>query len=156
MRKSWMIRKDQEGVSPVIATILMVAITVVLAAVLYAVVTSIVPPEPDTHMIGLVKYDRGKNWELSVSRVSSNLPLTQATLTIKDGDGLIKGQMAAVPFSKLTTDHWDTYKVLYQKLNATDVYVEAGASLLIDKATYDTDYRYEIMDGSGIIASGTL
>jgi len=39
MKKSWKIRKDLEGVSPVIATILMVAITVVLAAVLYVMVS---------------------------------------------------------------------------------------------------------------------
>ncbi len=39
MSKSWKIRKDQEAVSPVIATILMVAITVVLAAVLYVMVS---------------------------------------------------------------------------------------------------------------------
>ena len=38
MKKTWAIRKDAEGVSPVIATILMVAITVVLAAVLYVMV----------------------------------------------------------------------------------------------------------------------
>jgi flagellin-like protein len=38
MNKNWAIRKDAEAVSPVIATILMVAITVVLAAVLYVMV----------------------------------------------------------------------------------------------------------------------
>jgi len=38
MKKTWAIRKDAEAVSPVIATILMVAITVVLAAVLYVMV----------------------------------------------------------------------------------------------------------------------
>ena len=37
---------DERGVSPVIATILMVAITVVLAAVLYVMVTSIITPPP--------------------------------------------------------------------------------------------------------------
>ncbi len=41
MRKLWLIRKDQEAVSPVIATILMVAITVVLAAVLYVMVSGL-------------------------------------------------------------------------------------------------------------------
>lgn len=41
MRKSWNIRKDAKAVSPVIATILMVAITVVLAAVLYVMVTGL-------------------------------------------------------------------------------------------------------------------
>lgn len=38
MKKIWKIRKDTKAVSPVIATILMVAITVVLAAVLYVMV----------------------------------------------------------------------------------------------------------------------
>jgi flagellin-like protein len=38
MKKTWAIRKDSNAVSPVIATILMVAITVVLAAVLYVMV----------------------------------------------------------------------------------------------------------------------
>ena len=41
MRKCLVIRKDERGVSPVIATILMVAITVVLAAVLYVMVTGL-------------------------------------------------------------------------------------------------------------------
>ncbi len=38
MKKMWKMRKDKSAVSPVIATILMVAITVVLAAVLYVMV----------------------------------------------------------------------------------------------------------------------
>ncbi|UCE91998.1 MAG: type IV pilin N-terminal domain-containing protein [Methanobacteriota archaeon] len=38
MKRVWAFRKDAEAVSPVIATILMVAITVVLAAVLYVMV----------------------------------------------------------------------------------------------------------------------
>jgi flagellin-like protein len=38
MKKMWKMRKNREAVSPVIATILMVAITVVLAAVLYVMV----------------------------------------------------------------------------------------------------------------------
>jgi len=38
MKKAWSVRRNEEAVSPVIATILMVAITVVLAAVLYVMV----------------------------------------------------------------------------------------------------------------------
>jgi flagellin-like protein len=38
MKKVWSVRKELEAVSPVIATILMVAITVVLASVLYVMV----------------------------------------------------------------------------------------------------------------------
>ena len=41
MKQIWITRKGRDGVSPVIATILMVAITVVLAAVLYVMVIGI-------------------------------------------------------------------------------------------------------------------
>ncbi len=41
MKKIWKIKRDSEAVSPVIATILMVAITVVLAAVLLVLVLNI-------------------------------------------------------------------------------------------------------------------
>jgi flagellin-like protein len=44
MKRKVFIHRDEEGVSPVIATILMVAITVVLAAVLYIMVMNIGPP----------------------------------------------------------------------------------------------------------------
>lgn len=43
MKRRAFIRQDEEGVSPVIATILMVAITVVLAAVLYIMVIGLAP-----------------------------------------------------------------------------------------------------------------
>ena len=48
MKKIWRIRKDSEAVSPVIATILMVAITVVLAAVLYVMVMGFGTGGPNT------------------------------------------------------------------------------------------------------------
>src|SRR5436309_7177380 len=48
------IRKDKEAVSPVIATILMVAITVVLAAVLYVMVSGLlVAPAATSHTLSL-------------------------------------------------------------------------------------------------------
>lgn len=58
MKKIWKTRKGREGVSPVIATILMVAITVVLAAVLYVMVLQFQPP-PDFDLgLGLSQEDR--------------------------------------------------------------------------------------------------
>jgi len=48
MKKIWKIRKNSEAVSPVIATILMVAITVVLAAVLYVMVMGFGGPTTQT------------------------------------------------------------------------------------------------------------
>ncbi len=157
MGKSWMIRKDQKGVSPVIATILMVAITVVLAAVLYAMVSAMIPPTPTAeHMIGLSKRDSGNNWSLVVDYASGTFPMSGVTLTLKNSDGAIKYPMAAVPFSELTSGNWNTYKVLYQKSQAKDSYVHAGDSILIDKTTYPSGYFYEASDGTRIVAHGTL
>jgi len=51
MKKIWKTRTE-EGVSPVIATILMVAITVVLAAVLYVMVIGMVPNVDGTTPVG--------------------------------------------------------------------------------------------------------
>ncbi|MDH7508720.1 MAG: type IV pilin N-terminal domain-containing protein [Methanomassiliicoccales archaeon] len=48
MKKIWKIRRDSEAVSPVIATILMVAITVVLASVLYVMVMGFGGPTTQT------------------------------------------------------------------------------------------------------------
>jgi flagellin-like protein len=60
MKKSWKIRKDLEGVSPVIATILMVAITVVLAAVLYVMVSVIItPPDPGKPVMTFGNFESG-------------------------------------------------------------------------------------------------
>ena len=52
MKKIWKTRKEEEGVSPVIATILMVAITVVLAAVLYVMVVGLGGGPPPTPPVG--------------------------------------------------------------------------------------------------------
>ncbi len=58
MKKKAFIHMDEEGVSPVIATILMVAITVVLAAVLYIMVIGMTPPTdlPPTGVLTPPKY----------------------------------------------------------------------------------------------------
>lgn len=55
MKKIWKIRKQEEAVSPVIATILMVAITVVLAAVLYVMVMGGIGPPPDIQNSGSIE-----------------------------------------------------------------------------------------------------
>ena len=68
MRKNW---KDRKGVSPVIATILMVAITVVLAAVLYVMVMGFGGDSDATPKVALTKVDDGAGlYTISVVSVS--------------------------------------------------------------------------------------
>src|SRR5437879_13691778 len=59
------IRKDEAAVSPVIATILMVAITVVLAAVLYVMVSGLITGPggtPQAMGVGVQPSSDGSNW----------------------------------------------------------------------------------------------
>jgi len=155
MSKSWMIRKDLEGVSPVIGTILMVAITVVLAAVLYAMVAT-PPAQQENPMVGLVEQETGGNWTLLVSSVRGQVPLDTTTLSIKNQDGAVMYPMSAVPLSQLTAQHWATYKVIYQKQNLSDTSVTSGSSILIDRAGYPHGCSYVLTTANNIVAMGAL
>ncbi len=63
MKKSW---KNRSGVSPVIATILMVAITVVLAAVLYVMVMGFGGNTPNAPAASITKNSSG-NFVVSIN-----------------------------------------------------------------------------------------
>src|SRR5438876_12075866 len=78
------IRKDEEAVSPVIATILMVAITVVLAAVLYVMVSGLlVGPGGGSQTIGVNRQDTTSKWVLQISNVPAPHALTTTTLLMR-------------------------------------------------------------------------
>jgi flagellin-like protein len=79
MRKLRTIRRDGRGVSPVIATILMVAITVVLAAVLYMMVAIMIPPErPSGIQVTFSPGGQGPDgWRTVVAGVSQTESLEQ-------------------------------------------------------------------------------
>jgi len=70
MKKIWAMRKNEEGVSPVIATILMVAITVVLAAVLYVMVLGLGTTGTITPTIGTNKGSTSNAVTWTVSAIS--------------------------------------------------------------------------------------
>ena len=58
--KAWKLRKNEEAVSPVIAVILMVAITVVLAAVLYTWALSFIRSDKQTPTVGAIYQPYGQ------------------------------------------------------------------------------------------------
>src|SRR5438309_9036683 len=79
------IRKDEAAVSPVIATILMVAITVVLAAVLYVMVSGLLTPTgqgPRVMGVNIGTSGDGTNWTLLITTTPSGLTTSAVKLTI--------------------------------------------------------------------------
>ncbi len=101
MKKTWAVRKDSEAVSPVIATILMVAITVVLAAVLYVMVlgfggTSTTTPTATYsknaisggQQINIVSITRSDvSWDLIKVQVSDGTEFAEWDIVATDLDG---------------------------------------------------------------------
>src|SRR2546429_9918302 len=79
------IRKDEAAVSPVIATILMVAITVVLAAVLYVMVSGLLTPTgqgPRVMGVNISPSGDGTNWTLLITTTPTGLTTSAVKLTI--------------------------------------------------------------------------
>jgi flagellin-like protein len=77
-------RAKDSAVSPVIATILMVAITVVLAAVLYVMVSGFTHSPGTANSAGLNEAQLNSgNWTVTISSVSaSNIPLSNLRLIV--------------------------------------------------------------------------
>src|SRR3989454_7606302 len=84
------IRKDEAAVSPVIATILMVAITVVLAAVLYVMVSGLLTPTgqgPRVMGVNIGRSGDGTNWTRVITSTPSGLTTSAVKLTITTSGG---------------------------------------------------------------------
>jgi flagellin-like protein len=147
------IRKDEGAVSPVIATILMVAITVVLAAVLYVMVSGLLSPTgsgPRAIGVAPSRSGDGTNWTLTFTSVPSGLTTAGTRLTIISGGG--STALASKAFSALV---YGTDKAGYvQAIAGTSVGV--GDRVLVSTTTYPTGYTYQISDGTSILASGRL
>lgn len=90
--KKWLNRKEDEAVSPVIAVILMVAITVVLAAVLYVMVSGMME-ETETTPTGAFNFTQvgsavaggGKTYTGGLVSLSRDVDATDVSMTIVNG-----------------------------------------------------------------------
>src|SRR2546425_12357244 len=79
------IRKDEAAVSPVIATILMVAITVVLAAVLYVMVSGLLTPTgqgPRVMGVNIGTSGDGTNWTLLITTTPTGLTTSAVKISV--------------------------------------------------------------------------
>jgi flagellin-like protein len=89
MKKIWRIRKDSEAVSPVIATILMVAITVVLAAVLYVMVLGFGGTSTQTPAATYQKNTITNGQKITiVSITKTDVPWDDVTIQLSDGTNI--------------------------------------------------------------------
>jgi flagellin-like protein len=164
MKKNWAIRKDAEAVSPVIATILMVAITVVLAAVLYVMVlgfgtggsgtpsiqitTRTAIASPDGYKFALTAPTTEVAWtDLTIVLQTGALSATwsnatQADLTATDGVATknLDARTLDVPYTAIITDMGGNGFI-----NLGDYFTLTGA--FTASSSYTVTLMYEPVDG---------
>ena len=143
------IRNDREGVSPVIATILLVAITVVLAAVLYVMVSGLLTPVgngPQIMGVALSKTGDGKNWSLEIA--STPLGLTPGNVHLE----LISPGGQTAVYKTFSALSWPADGAVYF---GNGTVITAGDRLLIDAVRYPIDYQV-LISSTTILYSGTL
>ena len=151
-------RLKDSGVSPVIATILMVAITVVLAAVLYVMVSGFTHSPGTTNSAGLTTTNTGNGrWTVTVDKVSvSNIAISGLKVVLNGYSYSYRssGQWTNSSASNSTVDVNFSNVAGSSYLSASDYFTiaPAGASgFAIQAGT-----TFEIVDGSSILVSTTL
>jgi archaeal type IV pilus assembly protein PilA len=153
------IRKDEKAVSPVIATILMVAITVVLAAVLYVMVSGLITgpgSTPKAIGVSVTRSSDGTNWVILFTSVPSGLGVNTTALTLISGSG----STLFGPKNLGTIEVGTTNGVQYIPATAGATACAAGDRILAALGTganqYTTGTQYQITNGGTILASGTF
>ncbi len=151
MRTIGAIRRDRTAVSPVIATILMVAITVVLAAVLYVMVSGLVTGPggtPEAMGVSVSKTPDGTNWKLTFSKVPTGKTPATVYLVVYYANGTVA--MSKTALSSLSGG------AQYVQADATATTIQAGDSVLLSVSTYPSGSSYDIVDDNGILNTGKL
>ncbi|MEE9174149.1 MAG: archaellin/type IV pilin N-terminal domain-containing protein, partial [Thermoplasmata archaeon] len=146
------IRKDRKAVSPVIATILMVAITVVLAAVLYVMVSGLVSgpgATPDAIGVSVSQSNSGENWVLLFADVPAGKANQTVSLIISNPDGTTK--LPAATLESIFGGALASYAPV-----TSGPTLSAGDKILLDVSEYPAGSTYQLIDANGVLAQGTL
>jgi len=150
MKKIWRIRKDSEAVSPVIATILMVAITVVLAAVLYVMVLGFGGTSTQTPAATYQKNTITNGQKITiVSITKTDVPWDDVKIQVSDGTTILAWSPTKAAQSTTTSIPLGAQTLstgLSVSVNLTDVSGNGFVS--------GTDY-FTIQATTGAFASGT-
>ena|SRR5207247_1317233 len=157
MKNVRLVRKDESAVSPVIATILMVAITVVLAAVLYVMVSGLLTgPGGGPQTIGVQRQDTSSNWVLSIVTVPSTHALTTTTFLMRwPSNSSIANPPGQATLQTLKTRSGGVQYLPIGGASQTDLRV-SDVITISKSLSYTTGMQITITDGQTILWTGVL
>jgi flagellin-like protein len=153
MKKTWAIRKDAEGVSPVIATILMVAITVVLAAVLYVMVLGFGGTSSTPAVNVLEKSITSKGYQIKFTAPTAEVEWGEVTLLLTDGTNT-RSWTAFTTDDLTSSSPPATYSAAVATLGSLNVYMNI-TDLAGNGKMSNGDYITFELPSSQSFASGT-
>jgi flagellin-like protein len=137
---------DERAVSPIIAVILMVSITVILAAVAYVMFVGMIPSAEEAKRVGIYVKSTGdgQNWSVEIITAPSGLHMNDVYITTKGLDGLS------------IIDH-----VRMSEFNGTEDINPAGTlnvgdSIILSKSTHPPNCKVQLMTSSIILSEATL
>ncbi len=144
------VRKDEQAVSPVIATILMVAITVVLAAVLYVMVSGLITgPGNAPKQIGatMTRSGDGTNWVITFTSVPTGMTAGQVSISISYPSGAV--DVAALPLSSGNTTI--SYHPATGGTPSTTTALSAADTILLSTTAYLSGYKVTLTSSGSIV-----
>lgn len=149
-----LLREDRRGVSPVIAVILLVAITVILASVLYLMVAGLFTPHNTTANylgVNLSQSGNSAEWILSITSMSGNILQNDTTLTLVNTGG-------GTAFAATTLFLLEKVKNGVQYVPETwgPPAVSVGDRVVISETGYPAGTVFEFVGGTGVLATATL
>ena len=161
MNKSW-IRKDNKGVSPVIATILMVAITVVLAAVLYLMVSSFTESDTTETVSGTISLEAVSSTEAKIRFGTFSPTQAPLDLTIVINNGTGSGMTSSLYAYDTTNNDFRTISdnantgttLIYTTTNYNEVNGGDDVFFTVDPTV--SEYEVRILINSNEITSASL
>jgi flagellin-like protein len=148
-----LIRRDNTAVSPIIATILMVAITVVLAGVLYVMVMGLSGGSSDLAPLGSwhnVEPTGNTTARLVFGSFSYEIKPIEIKFSITDGSNNTEVQFSGpliMKFTNLTLigDNTDIINVEYEDMNWQQNRVSAGDKLHLTGLEPETQYTITVI-----------
>lgn len=151
MKKIWRIRKDSEAVSPVIATILMVAITVVLAAVLYVMVLGFGGTSTQTPAATYQKNTITNGQKITiVSITKTDVPWDDVKIQVSDGTNIAAWSPTKALQSTTTANNYSVQTL--GTLTVCVVLTDVSGNGYVSGTDYFTVFTY---GGATGFASGT-
>lgn len=151
------VRTDEEGVSPVIATILMVAITVVLAAVLYVMVSGLISSPgqtPTAWGVNIGSSTDGTNWTVSFTSVPASTLQSTTFITVSGAGGA--AIVSNVALSSVSAAPGHTLSNMYYNNAASATLVGAGTTLLLKVSAYPSGSTIQIVSGTSVVYTHAL